>query len=94
MQPDMLEIVRKAINAEYAALLPDGFEVFRVDEYTQAKYPAPNLWYEKTHLVPEAKYVAILLGEQESVPALGVTVNDAVKRAIAKIEARNASASH
>lgn len=94
MQAEILELVIKAISAEYGNLMPDGFTVYRVDEYTQEKYPAPNLWFEKSREVPGAKYIVILTDDVSSVPALGETVNHAMKRAIAKIEARNSAAAH
>jgi len=89
---EMLDIVKQALNAEYVALLPEGFQIYKVDEYDPAKHTAPNLWYEKLKVVPDAKYLAVLVGPTSSVPALGETVNDAIKRAIAKIESRAAAA--
>jgi hypothetical protein len=83
--PPMLDIVRRALNAQYAHLLPDGFTVHMIAEYDPVFHPAPNLAWEKA-ANPDAKYLVILLSDWASVPALGVTVNDALKSAIQKGE--------
>ncbi len=85
--PDMFEILRDALNRQYAAMLPSGFVVHKVAEYDPKEHTAPNLAWEKG-ANPEARYLVILLSDWASVPALGVTVNDALKLAIYKIEKR------
>lgn len=82
---EMLELVRQAINAQYRNALPSGWEITRVCEYDPKVHTAPNLHFEKRDY-PEAKYLVNLTGPTSSTPALGETVNDAVKRAIAKAD--------
>lgn len=84
----MLEIVADATNAEYQHLMPEGYRVSRVAEYDPEKHTAPNLHFEKLMEVPNAKYLVNLSSDTSSVPALGSTVNEAIKRAIVKIESR------
>ena len=85
---EMFEIVRQAMNREYAHMLPEGGEVTRVALYDPKEHPAANLWFEKKEK-PNAKYIATITygNEKESgcCSCLGETVNDAVKATIAKI---------
>jgi hypothetical protein len=83
-----LELTRLALSAEYEHLLPDGYVIYKVAEYDPQVHTAPTLWWEKG-ANPEARYLVILLSDWASVPALGVTVNDALKAAIAKVQARD-----
>lgn len=85
---DPFEALRSALSAEYADLLPEGYSIYRIAEYDPEKHPAPNLRWEKA-ANPDARYLVILLSDWASVPALGVTVNDALKAAIAKAEHRD-----
>lgn len=87
---DPLAILRDALNAQYRHMLPAGFEISRIAEYDPVKHPAPNLWYEKK-LNPAARYLVNIMSDSETVPALGVTVNDALKAAILKVEQRKGS---
>ena len=88
MKDAMLDVVRQALSAELADVMPRGFEIYLVAEYDPERFPAPNLWLEKREK-PNARYVAILVSDTDSVPALGETVADAVKASIAKIESLN-----
>lgn len=80
---DMMEIVKQAMTAQYASVMPPGFSIWRIAEYDPEKHRAPNLWLEKREK-PTARYLVQLHSDTASVPALGETVNDAVQAAIAK----------
>ena len=82
---DALEILRKALAAEYKNLLPEGYVIYKVAEYDPKVHTAPNLAWEKG-TNPAARYLVILLSDWASVPALGQSVNDALKLAIYKAE--------
>lgn len=82
---EMLDLARKALNEEYKHLLPDGFTILRVAEYDSAKHKAPHLLFEKRDR-PAARYIVWLASDTASFTALGETLNDAVKRAIATVE--------
>jgi len=91
MMDEMFELLKEAMNKQYADRLPQGFVIYKLAEYTQDKFPAPNLWYEKK-LNPRAKYLCIISDDcTASVPALGETVNDAIMGAIAKQESYGAT---
>lgn len=86
---DAMEIVRQALQAQYATTIPAGYKIARVAEYDPAKHPAPNLWMEARDF-PNAQrlYLVTLHSDTGSIPALGETVNDALGRAITKAETR------
>lgn len=88
IMPEMFEIVRQAMQNQYAALLPLNGEITRIALYDPIEHPAPNLWFEKREK-PNAKYIAtITYGDEKHsgcASCLGETVNDAVKATIAKI---------
>jgi hypothetical protein len=88
---EMFEIVRQAMQAQYAEILPTGFSIHMIAEFDPERHRAPNLWLEKREK-PAARYLAILISHTSSVPALGETVADAIGSAISKIEARHAAA--
>lgn len=85
---EMFEVLRQALNKEYAALLPEGGEITRLDLYDPYQHRAPHLWIDKCHH-PEKKYIAtITYGNQKESGCgsmIGETVNDAIKATIAKI---------
>lgn len=85
---EALELARLAMSAEYKHMLPEGYSIYKVAEYDPKEHPAPNLWWEKC-ANPKARYLVILLSDWASVPALGVTANDALKAAISKAESRD-----
>ena len=87
-EADAFEILRAALSAEYKHMLPEGYAIYKVAEYDPQVHTAPNLWWEK-RANPEARYLVILLSDWASVPALGVTVNNALKSAIAKAQKRD-----
>ena len=89
---EALSIVQEALSEEYKHMLPEGYVIYKVAEYDPQVHTAPNLWWEK-QANPDARYLVILLSDWASVPALGVTVNDALKAAIAKAEHRDGKAS-
>ena len=88
VMPEMLEIVRQAMNKEYADLLPEGGEVTRIALYDPNEHKAPHLWIDKCYH-PKKKYiVTITYGDDKQsgcASMLGETVNDAIKATIAKI---------
>lgn len=84
------EVVQPAMQALFADLMPAGYSIYKLAEYDPKVHTAPNLWLEKREN-PAAKYLAILISDTSSVPALGETVTDAISTAIAKIEAVNGS---
>jgi hypothetical protein len=91
MIDEMFEILREAMNKQYADRLPQGFYIYKLAEYTQDRFPAPNLWFEKKQN-PAAKYLCIISDDcTASVPALGETVNAAIAAAIAKHESWGAT---
>lgn len=79
------EIVQPATQALFADVLPAGYIIYKLAEYDPQVHTAPNLWFEKREN-PSAKYLAILISDTSSVPALGETVTDAISAAIAKVE--------
>jgi hypothetical protein len=79
------ELIKMALSAEYEHMLPEGYVIYKVAEYDPEIHTAPNLWWEKREK-PDARYLVILLSDLASVPALGATVNDALKAAIAKAQ--------
>jgi hypothetical protein len=88
IMPEMFEVVRQAMNKEYAHMLPEGGEVTRIALYDPSEHKAPHLWIDKCHH-PEKKYIATIRygkeGHSGCGSMLGETVNDAVKATIAKI---------
>jgi hypothetical protein len=82
---EMLEIARAALNEEYKHLLPPGFTIHRLAEYDPSKHKAPHLLFEMRER-PDVRYIAWLTSDTASFTALGETLNDAVKRAIATVE--------
>lgn len=87
----LANILLPVMRQMYADVMPAGFRIHLIAEYAQERFPAPNLWLEKRGK-PASRYVAILVSDTASVPALGETVTDAINSAIAKIEARDATA--
>lgn len=88
---EMFALLQEAMGKQYAHLMPEGFYIYKLAEYTPEKFPAPNLWYEKK-LNPAAKYLCILTDDSTaSVPALGETVNAAITNALAKLESYGAT---
>lgn len=89
IMPEMFEIVRRAMNKEYAHMLPEGGEITHIALYDPAQHRAPHLWIDQCHN-PEKKYIAtITYGNDKQSGCgsmLGETVNEAVKATIAKIE--------
>ena len=86
MMDEMFALLKDAMAAQYAQMLPAGFSIHLLAEYTPLRFPAANLWLEKQEK-PGAKYVAILTSDMASVPALGETITDAINAAIVKAEA-------
>lgn len=88
VMPEMFEIVRQAMNKEYAHMLPEGGVVTRIALYDPAQHKAPHLWIDKRQN-PEKKYIATITYGNEKQSGcgsmLGETVNDAVKATIARI---------
>lgn len=86
-----LRVLQPAMEAMYADLMPAGYSIYKLAEYDPKVHSAPNLWLER-HEKPEAKYLAILVNDTGTVPALGETVTDAINAAILKIEQRKGGA--
>jgi len=59
VMPEMFEIVRMAMNKEYARVLPEGGEITRIALYDPYEHKAPHLWIDKCHN-PEKKYIVTI----------------------------------
>lgn len=80
---DTYESLLESLTNLYKDVLPVGFKVSRVAIYDPVKHSAPNLYFEKKER-PLAEYLINIQSDTSSIPALGVSIDDAIKRAVVK----------
>lgn len=90
---DPFELLKEAMSKQYAEMMPVGYAIYKLAEYDPHVFPAPGLLFERRRN-PGVKYIAILISDTASVPALGETVADAVGAAIVKIQEMDRATAH
>lgn len=82
---EKFEILRNQMREHYKRIMPKGYDIYLLAEYSHRRFTAPHLLIDhqkNTNL----KYIAILACPTRSVSALGETVVGSVAAAILKIE--------
>jgi len=88
IKDEMFEIARKAIAEQYKAQIPEGYELWRIEEFDRAKHRAPHLLMEGCRN-PKLKYIASIHGGTDNyyraVTELGETATQAVEACLANL---------
>lgn len=85
---EMFDIARKALAEQFANQMPEGYEIWRLEEYTPHKHKAPHLTIAANRN-PKLRYIASIHGGDDNnyraVTELGETAADAINACLAHL---------